>query len=145
MSRYGNYLRAKAMKRRAEEERKKKRRVKVEVKKKCFVYDPSCYKDECKDKVKEILIDKLGVSEYDVKNDNAHLIYDLGCDSLDVVELAMELENEFNIRIPDEEIENKDEKCFTISYVVEVVKKHLNDPVISIDKFNLGSQTSFIW
>ena len=132
------------MKRRAEEERKKKRRVKVEVKKKCFVYDPLSYKDECKDKVKEILIDILGASEYDVKNDNAHLIYDLGCDSLDIVEIAMELEKEFNIRIPDEEIDDKHEKCFTISYVVEVVKKHLGDQVIPIAKFNLRSQISII-
>ena len=144
MSRYGNYLRTKSMKRRAEEERKKKRIVKIEVKKKCFVYDPSSYKDECKDKVKEILIDILGVSEYDVKNDNAHLIYDLGCDSLDIVEIAMELEKEFNIRIPDEEIDDKHEKCFTISYVVEVVKKHLGDQVIPIAKFNLRSQISII-
>ena len=144
MSRYGNYLRTKSMKRRAEEERKKKRRVKVEVKKKCFVYDPSSYKDECKDKVKEILIDILGASEYDVKNDNAHLIYDLGCDSLDIVEIAMELEKEFNIRIPDEEIDDKHEKCFTISYVVEVVKKHLGDQLIPIAKFNLRSQISII-
>jgi acyl carrier protein len=124
MSRYGNYLRTKAMKRRAEEERKKKRMNKVKMKKKCFVYDPSPYMDECKDKVKEILIYKLGVNEYDVKNDNANLIYDLGCDSLDIIEITMELENEFGIRIPDEEIENKDEKCFTISYIVEVVKKY---------------------
>ena len=114
------------------------------MKKKCFVYDPSCYKDEYKDKVKEILIDKLGVSEYDVKNDNTHLIYDLGCDSLDIVEIAMELEKEFNIRIPDEEIDDKHEKCFTISYVVEVVKKHLGEQVIPIAKFNLRSQISII-
>ena len=56
-------------------------------------------------KVKEVIIDKLGVEESAVKSE-AHFINDLGADSLDTVELIMELEEEFGIEIPDEEAEN---------------------------------------
>ena len=55
-------------------------------------------------KVKEIIIDKLGLEESEVTN-NASFANDLGADSLDTVELIMEFEKEFNISIPDEEAE----------------------------------------
>tara|TARA_E500000331_G_scaffold358211_1_gene423417 strand:+ start:5835 stop:6068 length:234 start_codon:yes stop_codon:yes gene_type:complete len=55
-------------------------------------------------KVKAIIIDKLGVDESEVTN-NASFTNDLGADSLDTVELIMELEKEFDIQIPDDEAE----------------------------------------
>ena len=57
------------------------------------------------DKVKEVIIDKLGVEEDAIKLE-AHFVDDLGADSLDTVELIMELEEEFGIEIPDEDAEN---------------------------------------
>ena len=55
-------------------------------------------------KVKEVIIDKLGVDEDAIKTD-AHFVNDLGADSLDTVELIMQFEEEFSIEIPDEEAE----------------------------------------
>ena len=55
-------------------------------------------------KVKAIIVDKLGVDEVEVTNE-ANFTNDLGADSLDTVELIMELEKEFNIQIPDDEAE----------------------------------------
>lgn len=54
------------------------------------------------EKVKEIVIEKLNVSE-DKVTETATFVNDLGADSLDVVEFVMEVEKEFNITIPDEE------------------------------------------
>ena len=56
------------------------------------------------DKIKEIIIDKLGVEEGKISED-AKFIDDLGADSLDTVELIMQFEEEFNIEIPDEDAE----------------------------------------
>ncbi len=56
---------------------------------------------EIESKVKAIIVDKLGVEETEVKEE-ASFTNDLGADSLDTVELIMELEKEFNISIPDE-------------------------------------------
>ncbi|MGI6092986.1 Acyl carrier protein [bioreactor metagenome] len=53
------------------------------------------------DKVKEIVVEQLGVDEADVNIDST-FIDDLGADSLDIVELIMAFEEEFNIEIPDE-------------------------------------------
>jgi len=55
-------------------------------------------------KAKAIIVDKLGVDEAEVTNE-ANFTNDLGADSLDTVELIMELEKEFNIQIPDDEAE----------------------------------------
>lgn len=55
-------------------------------------------------KVKAIIVDKLGVDEAEVTAD-ASFTNDLGADSLDTVELIMELEKEFDIQIPDDEAE----------------------------------------
>ena len=57
------------------------------------------------EKIKEIIIDKLGVESTKITMD-AKFIDDLGADSLDTVELIMQFEEEFNIEIPDEEAEN---------------------------------------
>ena len=57
------------------------------------------------DKVKKIIVDKLGVDDAEVTHE-ASFTNDLGADSLDTVELIMEFEKEFDISIPDEQAEN---------------------------------------
>ena len=56
-------------------------------------------------KVKAIIVDKLGVDEKEVI-ETAHFANDLGADSLDTVELIMELEKEFGISIPEDAAEH---------------------------------------
>ena len=56
------------------------------------------------EKVRAIIVDKLGVDEGEATNE-ANFINDLGADSLDTVELIMEFEKEFNIQIPDDKAE----------------------------------------
>ncbi|HEY7898755.1 MAG TPA: acyl carrier protein [Gemmatimonadaceae bacterium] len=56
------------------------------------------------EKVKDIIANELGV-EREKLTDGASFIDDLGADSLDIVELVMEFEKEFNIEIPDEDAE----------------------------------------
>ncbi|MCH5219661.1 MAG: acyl carrier protein [Muribaculaceae bacterium] len=57
------------------------------------------------DQVKAIIVDKLGVDEGQV-TENAVFTTDLGADSLDTVDLIMEFEKEFDVKIPEEEAEN---------------------------------------
>lgn len=57
------------------------------------------------DKVKDIIVKQLGVNPDEVTPD-ASFIDDLGADSLDTVELVMELEKEFGIEIPDDDANN---------------------------------------
>ena len=56
-------------------------------------------------KVKNIIADQLGVGEDEIKITSS-FIEDLGADSLDIVELVMQMEEEFEVEIPDEEAEN---------------------------------------
>ena len=56
------------------------------------------------DRVKKIVVDQLGVNEADVQIDST-FIDDLGADSLDIVELIMAFEEEFEIEIPDDAAE----------------------------------------
>jgi acyl carrier protein len=56
-------------------------------------------------KVKSIIADQLGVGEDEIKPESS-FIEDLGADSLDIVELVMAMEEEFEVEIPDEEAEN---------------------------------------
>ncbi len=76
---------------------------------------------DIKEKVTEIIVDKLGVEEGDVKAD-ASFTNDLGADSLDTVELIMEFEKEFNISIPDEQAETITTVGQAVSYLEENVK-----------------------
>ncbi len=76
---------------------------------------------DSKAKVIAIIVDKLGVDEAEVVND-AHFTNDLGADSLDTVELIMELEKEFNIAIPDEEAEKIQTVGDAIAYIEENAK-----------------------
>ena len=72
-------------------------------------------------KVKEIIIDKLGIEESET-TDSANFTNDLGADSLDTVELIMEFEKEFNISIPDEDAE----KIGTVSQAISYLKKNVS-------------------
>ena len=73
---------------------------------------------EIESKVKEIIADKLGVDEADVKPE-ASFTNDLGADSLDTVEPIMEFEKSFNITIPDDQAEKITTVGDAIAYIEE--------------------------
>jgi acyl carrier protein len=76
---------------------------------------------EIANRVKKIIVDKLGVDESEVTAE-ASFTNDLGADSLDTVELMMEFEKEFNISIPDDQAENIGSVGQAIAYLEEHVK-----------------------
>jgi acyl carrier protein len=69
-------------------------------------------------KIREIIADQLGLPEDEISNDSS-FVEDLGADSLDIVELIMAMEEEFEIEIPDEDAE----KLLTVQDAIEYVKK----------------------
>jgi acyl carrier protein len=71
-------------------------------------------------KAVELIVIQLQVDESDVVFD-AHLVDDLGADSLDLVELSMAMEEAFNINLPDEEVE----KIRTVGDIVSVIERNL--------------------
>ena len=73
---------------------------------------------DLKEKVKDIIEKELGV-EREKLTDEASFIEDLGADSLDIVELVMEFEKEFNIDIPDEDAEKLRTVGDAIKYMQE--------------------------
>jgi len=77
--------------------------------------------ENIENKVKEIIIDKLGIEESEI-TDSASFTNDLGADSLDTVELIMEFEKEFNISIPDEDAE----KIGTVGQAISYLKEHVS-------------------
>jgi acyl carrier protein len=70
-------------------------------------------------KVKEIVVEQLGVDEEEV-TEQASFVDDLGADSLDIVELVMALEEEFDLEIPDEDAE----KIVTVGDAVSYIKEN---------------------
>jgi acyl carrier protein len=72
------------------------------------------------EKVKDIIANELGVEREKLTND-ASFTDDLGADSLDIVELVMEFEKEFNIDIPDEEAEKLRTVGDALNYLNEKV------------------------
>ena len=72
------------------------------------------------EKVKGIIVEQLGVTETSVTME-ASFIDDLGADSLDIVELIMALEEEFDTEIPDSDAE----KVVTVGDVVDYIKDHV--------------------
>ena len=73
---------------------------------------------ESMDRIKKIIVDQLGVDESKIK-ENSSFVDDLGADSLDIVELIMAFEEEFDIEIPDEDAE----KMKTIGDAVKYLSK----------------------
>ena len=73
-------------------------------------------------RVKKIVAEQLGVNEADIKNES-NFVDDLGADSLDIVELVMALEEEFECEIPDEDAEKITTVQQAIDYVNANVKK----------------------
>jgi acyl carrier protein len=76
-------------------------------------------REEILGKIQEITADRLGIDEGDVTSD-ASFREDLEADSLDLVELIMELEEQFGMEIPDEEAE----KITTVEEAVDYVMEH---------------------
>lgn len=72
------------------------------------------------DRVKEIVVEQLDVEEEKVVP-NASFTNDLGADSLDIVELVMALEEEFDLEIPDEAAE----KILTVQEVVDYINNNV--------------------
>jgi len=70
-------------------------------------------------RVKKIVAEQLGVNEAEIKNESSFLD-DLGADSLDMVELVMALEDEFDTEIPDEETE----KITTVQQAIDYINSH---------------------
>lgn len=72
--------------------------------------------------MKSIISEQLGVDEEEITMESS-FIDDLGADSLDIVELIMALETEFDIEIPDEDAE----KVTSVGDVVEYIKAHVEE------------------
>ncbi len=72
------------------------------------------------EKIKKILAEQLDADEEEMTLDTK-IAEDLGADSLDVVELLMSIEDEFEVEIPDEEIDN----IKTIGNVVDYIQNHM--------------------
>lgn len=79
---------------------------------------------EIEKKVNEIIVDKLGVGESDIRP-SAKMNEDLNADSLDAIELTMEMEKEFEIRISDEQVYAMKE--WTIADIYNCIEEYLNN------------------
>ena len=75
--------------------------------------------EDRKARIRSIVADRLGVDRGEVTSD-ASILDDLGADSLDVVELVMAIEDEFDIEVPDEDVE----RMRTISDMERYVTEH---------------------
>ena len=71
------------------------------------------------DKIKSIMMEQLNIDENDITEDTSFKD-DLGLDSLDLFELAMAIEEEFGVEIPQEELEN----IVTVGDAVEFLKEN---------------------
>jgi acyl carrier protein len=76
-------------------------------------------RDEVFERVKEVLSERLSVEEADI-TEEANFQEDLDADSLDLVEMIMELEDQFGIKIPDEDAQ----KIQTVGQAVDYVTAH---------------------
>ncbi len=76
--------------------------------------------DSIEQRVKKIVAEQLGVNEAEIKTESS-FVDDLGADSLDMVELVMALEDEFETEIPDEEAE----KITTVQQAIDYVDAHI--------------------
>jgi len=77
---------------------------------------------DIREKVKQVIVDQLSVNPEEI-TDDASFIEDLGADSLDIVELVMELEEQFGVDIPDEEAE----KISTVGEAIKYIQEKQTD------------------
>ena len=77
---------------------------------------------EIEEKVIQIVSEQMSVDKREISRDTS-FVNDLNADSLDTVELVMELEDEFDLTIPDEEAE----KLRTVGEAIDYIQKHLED------------------
>jgi len=75
--------------------------------------------EQIEDKVLTIVSDQMGINKAEITRETS-FINDLNADSLDIVELVMEFEDNFDMNIPDEEAE----KIKTIGQAVDYIKAH---------------------
>jgi acyl carrier protein len=73
---------------------------------------------ESMDRIKKIIVDRLGVDKSKI-TENSSFVDELGADSLDIVDLIMAFEEEFNLEIPDEDAE----KMKTVGDVIKYLNK----------------------
>ena len=78
---------------------------------------------EIQERVKAIIVDKLGVEESEVTNE-ASFTNDLGADSLDIVELIMDFEKKFDIEIPDDDA---GDKIATVGDAIKYIEDKVNE------------------
>ena len=71
------------------------------------------------DRVKKVIADQLGLDAKEITMESS-FVDDLGADSLDIVELIMALEEDFDIEIPDEDAE----KISSVGHIVEYIRTH---------------------
>ena len=74
------------------------------------------------EKLKGILCEQLDLEEDQVTMESS-IVDDLGADSLDIVDLVMSIEDEFDLEFPDEAVEN----VKTVGDVVKYLEEHVND------------------
>ena len=73
---------------------------------------------ESRDRIKKIIVNQLGVDESKIR-ENSSFIDDLGADSLDIIDLVMAFEEEFDVEIPDKDVE----KMKTFGDVIKYLNK----------------------
>lgn len=78
-----------------------------------------------KDRLIQIIAQSMGIDKMDIKM-KSNFMNDLGADSLDTVELVLELEDEFGIEIPDEDAEN----MHTVADVYNYLDNNVDDSVV---------------
>lgn len=74
------------------------------------------------EKVKDIIVDKLGVKKHDVTSESS-FTNDLGADSLDTVELIMDFEQEFGVKIADSQAE----KVATVGDAIKCIEENMKN------------------
>ncbi len=72
-----------------------------------------------REKIKELIADQLCISPDDIADD-ADIVVDLGADSLDVVEMLMTLEDEFGIKLKDDQVN----KIRSVNAICEIIEKN---------------------
>jgi len=82
-------------------------------------------------RIKKIIAERLSLSEDEIRMDSSFLD-DLGADSLDIVELIMAFEEEFDLKIPDEEAE----KIETVKDVVDYIQSHLGNDLENTEEIS---------